>query len=98
MVTQSSQEREAIRIGEGIITKNQLLHDLDRLHATPMSEARIRLNMKPDKDVVIWAKEIINNDLSRVTRRGKNYYVQLNNAVLTINAHSLTLITAHYIK
>lgn len=78
--------------------KEEMLGKLDKLHTTPMCEARIRLNMKPTKDVVAWALDIIKDPRTRVTRKGKNYYVQLNNVMLTVTSGSMTIITAHYIK
>jgi hypothetical protein len=47
-------------------------------------------------DVVEWCKnEIQNIDSSAVKRMGKNWYVYGKDYVLTINAYSHTIITAH---
>jgi hypothetical protein len=45
-------------------------------------------------DVVYWCKNKIKN-ADKIIRRGKNWYVHEENAIITINAHSYTIITAH---
>jgi hypothetical protein len=73
--------------------------DLSRLHTTPLGEERIRRNLSlATADIVAWCKEAVlsyGSESSRVERRGKNWYVSGDDFVLTINAHSHTVITAH---
>ncbi len=77
---------------------NALLQNLNRLHTTPMGIDRIRRNLSltPEvKDVVVWCKEKIQSPAAKITRQGKNWYVSIDGAVITVNAYSYTIITAH---
>jgi hypothetical protein len=71
--------------------------DIEKLHTTPMGIERIRRNLGCDvEDVVTWCKDAVSKaDVSAIERRGKNWYVTGNGFVLTINASSHTIITAH---
>ncbi len=80
------------RSGEAL---DGLLNKLDLLHTTKLGAARIRANLCLDtEDVVQWCKEKIlkSND---ITRKGKNWYIVIDDIRITVNAHSLTIITAH---
>lgn len=72
---------------------------IDKLHTTQLGEERIKRNLSLETDdVVSWCKEVIRTysaDDSRVERRGKNWYVDCARFVITVNAHSHTIITAH---
>jgi len=48
-----------------------------------------------EHDVVSWCRNKILNKNSIITRNGKNWYVEIENIIRTINAHSYTIITAH---
>ena len=75
---------------------NALLENLDRIHTTEMGVDRIRRNMSlGDIDVVSWCKEKILDKNSEIERRGKNWYVQDNECIITVNASSYTIITVH---
>lgn len=75
---------------------NGLLTRLDRLHTTELGDRRIRKNMDINvSDVVVWCREQIENKNAVITRRGKNWYIEINNCIITVNAYSLTIITAH---
>lgn len=77
---------------------NQLLFALDKLHTTILGDERIRKNINLDiSDVVDWAKNIIKQKDSIITKNGKNWYVSNNNCIITINSYSYTIITAHKI-
>ncbi|SKB00734.1 Protein of unknown function [Agreia bicolorata] len=73
--------------------------EVSRLHTTLRGEERIKRNLSLEtNDVVAWCKEAVttfSTDQSRVERRGKNWYVDCDDFLLTINAHSHTIITAH---
>lgn len=76
--------------------ENELLKNLDRLRTTQLGAVRIRKNLSLNADdVVDWCKTIIMSANATFTRKGKNWYVQVDNGVLTVNAHSYTIITAH---
>lgn len=74
----------------------QLLNHLDKLHTTELGVERIKRNLSLDiDDVVMWCKSKINSDHAIITRKGKNWYVKVDDFVITVNAHSYTIITAH---
>lgn len=73
--------------------------DLDKLHTTELGKIRIKKNLSLETDDVIkWCRDCMNNPQAIIERKGKNIYVFVNDYVLTINAHSFTLITAHIRK
>jgi hypothetical protein len=71
--------------------------DIDRIHTTELGEERIRRNLSLDTDdVTEWCRQAIRDaDSSAIVRKGKNWYVHGDGFVLTINASSHTVITAH---
>lgn len=75
---------------------NELLINLDKLHTTELGVERIKRNLSLDTDdVVDWCKSKINSDNAVITRNGKNWYVNVDNYILTVNEYSYTIITAH---
>lgn len=81
-----------------MITDNELLKNLDKLHTTELGALRIKRNLSLDigtDDVVDWCKTKINSANSIITRNGKNWYVNIDNCIITVNAYSYTIITAH---
>lgn len=72
-----------------------LLSNLNKIHTTDLGIERIKrnLNLNTD-DVLLWCKEEIAN-ADEIIRKGKNWYVHANNCIITVNAHSFTIITAH---
>ena len=77
----------------------ELLEKIDKLHTTPMGVERIKRNLKLDDiDVVDYCKQIVLDLNATISRQGKNWYVRLSDIVLTINAYSYTIITAHLQK
>ncbi|MDE6209560.1 MAG: DUF3781 domain-containing protein [Lachnospiraceae bacterium] len=76
-----------------------LLDNLDKIHTTEMGIDRIKrnLNLNVD-DVVIWCVDKIKDSNCQITRKGKNWYAQTDNCIITVNAYSYTIITAHKIK
>lgn len=77
-------------------TYNELLKNLDKLHTTELGVVRIRRNLSLDiDDVVDWCKTKINAANAIITRNGKNWYVNVDNCIITVNAYSYTIITAH---
>ncbi len=77
--------------------KTKLLEQLDRLHTTALGAVRIRKNLGLGEavDPVDWCRGQIAAPETAVTRRGKNWYAEGAGFVITVNAKSLTLITAH---
>ena len=79
--------------------ESDLTANLDNLHTTQLGIKRIKKNLSlaDDIDVVAYSKEEIET-ASAITRQGKNWYVHTADAVITINANSFTIITAHTAK
>ncbi len=75
---------------------NELLKNLEQLHTTELGVARIKRNLSLETDNVIeWCKAKINADNAVITRKGKNWYVNADGCIITVNAYSYTVITAH---
>lgn len=78
---------------------NELLANLKQLHTTKLGAERIRRNLSLDtedtEDIVSWCKEKIKSPAALITRNGKNWYVTVDNCLITVNAYSYTIITAH---
>ncbi len=77
---------------------NGLTENIGRLHTTAMGINRIKRNLSIEADPVEWCREAILSEKAVIERRGKNYYITVNDAVITVNVSSLTIITAHRIK
>jgi hypothetical protein len=77
----------------------EILYNLDKLHTTDLGVVRIKKNLSLDVDDIIkWCRDKIQNPKALIIRRGKNWYVDIDDCVITINAYSYTIITAHKIK
>lgn len=79
---------------------HELLKNLDKLHTTELGIVRIKRNLSlTTNNVVEWCKTKISSSNTLITRKGKNWYVNINNTyVLTVNTYSYTIITAHIVK
>lgn len=78
---------------------NELLDNLDKLHTTELGVMRIKRNLSLDiKDVIEWCKEKISLSNAQIIRKGKNWYVTIDNCIITVNTNSYIIITAHNIK
>ncbi len=74
----------------------ELLTELDALHTTELGDKRIRNNLKLNvSDVIEWCREQIKKEDAVITRKGKNFYIYVSGCVITVNAYSFTIITAH---
>ena len=83
---------------KGVVMTGDLLQNLDKLHTTDMGAERIRRNLDlPTSDVVGWCKAFV-EQADVIIGQGKNWYVYGRGLVVTINAKSFTVITAHPIK
>ncbi|WP_026106372.1 DUF3781 domain-containing protein [Clostridium saccharoperbutylacetonicum] len=77
----------------------ELISNLDKLHTTDLGVVRIKKNLSLDvDDVISWCREKIENQNALITRRGKNWYINIDDCEITVNAYSYTIITAHNIK
>ncbi|MCL2480539.1 MAG: DUF3781 domain-containing protein [Spirochaetaceae bacterium] len=74
---------------------NDLIANFDKIHTTELGKERIKRNLElKTKDVVNWCLQKTKL-ADNIIRKGKNWYVYAGDSVITINAHSYTIITAH---
>ena len=79
--------------------KKELIKNLDKVHTTELGIGRIKRNLNLNtNDVVKYCVELIEDENSTVTKKGKNYYVNMGNTEITVNSSSFTIITAHLKK
>lgn len=79
--------------------KCELIQNLDKLHTTELGVGRIKKNLSLDlDDVVKWCSDKILKPKAIIARKGKNWYIDIDNCEITVNAYSYTIITAHKIK
>ena len=83
------------KLGGKMHDKDVLIENIDKVHTTEMGVGRISKNLGITGDVVEICKEKILKKESVVERKGKNYYVEIDNCIITVNASSFTIITAH---
>ena len=75
---------------------HDLLQNIDKIHTTDLGVIRIKKNLSLDtEDVVIWCKVKIMSSSASISRKGKNWYVEVEDSIITVNAYSYTIITAH---
>lgn len=75
--------------------KNNLILNIDKLHTTDMGIKRIQRNLNIHEDVLDYCKKKIINKNCLIKHIGKNYYCEIDNIIITVNATSYTIITAH---
>lgn len=79
--------------------QERLLNNIDKIHTTELGAMRIKHNLGLDTDDVVgWCKNRIQRRDAQIERRGKNWYISVDGCMITVNAHSFTLITAHKLK
>ena len=77
---------------------NVLMENFDKIHTTTLGIIRIKRNLELETgDVVNWCRKKI-KIADNIVRKGKNWYVYTMDSIITINAKSYTIITAHKIK
>lgn len=75
---------------------NEMLKNLDKLHTTELGIVRIKRNLSLETDdAVEWCRKQINSPNAVIAKKGKNWYVNANGCIITVNAYSYTIITAH---
>ena len=75
--------------------KKILLENVDRIHTTEMGVGRIQKNLGISDEPVSYCISKLKQDNSEVKKEGKNYYVSVDDCIITINSSSFTIITAH---
>jgi hypothetical protein len=74
---------------------NELIKNIDLLHTTALGAERIKRNLGlTTDDVVGWCRQSILS-AENIQRKGKNWYVYVDKSIITVNAYSYTIITAH---
>jgi hypothetical protein len=77
---------------------NDLLDIINKIHTTTLGIIRINKNLGLEtNDIEDWCKKKTKN-ADKIIKNGKNWYVYTGDSVLTINAKSYTIITAHKVK
>ena len=78
---------------------SDLISNLNKLHSTELGIIRIKNNLSLTcENVIDWCFNKIIDSNALITRKGKNWYISIDNCVITVNAYSYTIITAHRIK
>ncbi len=73
-----------------------LLTNLSELHTTKLGEKRIINNLNlQNADAVAYCKSRISDDNCNIYKRGKNFYCETSDLIITVNSYSYTIITAH---
>lgn len=79
--------------------EQELLLHIEKIHTTELGVERIKRNLRLETDdAVTWCKGKIKSPEAVITRQGKNWYVEIENCIITVNAYSYTIITAHQKK
>jgi hypothetical protein len=74
---------------------NTLLDNINRIYTTELGRQRIQRNLElKNIDLVNWCKYSVKKS-DNIIKKGKNWYVYKDNCIITINASSYTVITAH---
>ena len=77
---------------------DDLLDNINKIHTTPLGIIRIKKNLNLEIDnIEKWCKNKTKK-ADNIIKKGKNWYVYIGDNVITINARSYTIITAHKIK
>ena len=80
------------------MNKEILLSNIDKIHTTKIGMDRIKKNLKLDtNDIIEYCKNKILDKNCNIYKQGKNWYCEINNIRITINAYSYTIITSHTI-
>ena len=75
---------------------DEMIKNIDKLHTTEMGVERIKRNLGlTNCDAVEWCRSKIMDKRAIIGRQGKNWYAQIDGCIITVNASSYTIITAH---
>jgi GNAT superfamily N-acetyltransferase len=78
-----------------VYVASDFVANIEKIHTTRLGIERIRKNLGLDiDDPIAWCKLKIKK-AEEIVRKGKNWYVYVDNIVITINGYSYTIITAH---
>lgn len=79
----------------GEMHRKTLLENVGKIHTTEMGAGRIQRNLAISDEPVGYCISKLEKEDSVVTKEGKNYYVNADDCIITINSSSFTIITAH---
>ena len=74
---------------------NELLSNIDKIHTTKLGLKRIKNNLKINDDAIEYLKNKIMNKNGVIYQKGKNYYCEIDDIIITINSYNYCIITAH---
>lgn len=78
---------------------NELLNNIHKLHTTELGEMRIKRNLSLHcDDTVAWCRDRIVSPEAAIEHKGKNWYITIDGCIITVNAYSYTIITAHKLR
>ena len=75
-----------------------ILSNIDKIHTTKLGISRIKNNIDVFNDVIGFLKNKIQDKSCIIYKKGKNYYCEIDNIVITINSLNYCIITAHKLK
>ena len=78
--------------------ENRLLPNIDKIHTTKLGKERIKNNLNLNNNVVEYLKSKIQKENCIIYKKGKNYYCEVDNIIITINSNNYCIITAHIIN
>ena len=75
------------------------LNNIKKIHTTELGNKRIKKNLKiANVDIINYLKEIIKSDECIIYKKGKNYYCETADIIITINSYNFCVITAHRVN
>ena len=80
------------------MSQNELVYNINKIHTTKLGIERIKNNLQIDNDVVDYLKNKIQDKNCIIYKKGKNYYCEIDDIIITINSYNYCMITAHIIK
>lgn len=84
--------------GKLVLDRKIIQNKIDKIHTTDMGIDRIKRHLKINNNVLDFIMKLIMNDNIYLYKKGKNYYVEINNTKITINSYNYSIITAHIIN
>lgn len=85
--------------GKLVLDKSVIQDNILKIHTTDMGIDRIKKNLKLyDVDVLSFLKDKIISDNIYLSKKGKNFYLEIDDIIITINSYNYSIITAHVIK
>ena len=77
---------------------NDLIENINKIHSTELGIIRLKRNLElKTNDIINYCKKFI-KEADNINKKEKNWYVYKEDCIITINANSYTIITAHRIK